>query len=122
MTPLWIALAGGLGTSLRFWTDRLIRSIFGRRFPLSTIVINGLGAFCLGVVSGLLIRHLIHQEIGLIFGTGLCAGFTTFSTASFESVRLIQEKRYKAAAIQISSNFGISLIAVNLGLIIAELL
>lgn len=94
--PLLIALAGGMGAASRFVIDGLLRTVVGRIFPWSTIIINISGSLLLGVVTGIALHHA-STDIKLIWGTGFCGGYTTFSTASYETVRLIEERRYVAS-------------------------
>lgn len=83
------ALAGGLGAALRLVTDGLVRSVLGSRLPWGTLLINVVGSCALGALigSGPATRTLA------IVGTGLLGGFTTFSTASFETAVLVLERR-----------------------------
>lgn len=93
MTALAVALAGGIGAALRFIVDGMIRERSTGRFPWATGIINVTGALALGVVTGLSIATAQHA----IIGTGLLGGYTTFSTASFETARLAHDGRYRAA-------------------------
>ena len=115
MIPLWIAAAGGVGAVGRFVADDLIRTVLGRKFPWGTLIINTAGSFILGILTGMAIHHNINTDTKLIAGTGFCGGFTTFSTASFEAVRLIEEERYTAALLQALGNLGLSLAAAGIG-------
>ncbi|MFD2757528.1 fluoride efflux transporter CrcB [Gulosibacter faecalis] len=101
MTPLLfagIALAGGLGSVCRLVLDGLIRARTGRRMPWGTITLNLTGSFVLGLVTGLVGAAVLPSAVQLVVGTGFLGGYTTFSTASFETVRLLQERRFGAAA------------------------
>lgn len=93
MTLVWMALAGGLGAVARFVLDGLVRTRFPSSFPSGTVVINITGSFVLGVVTGLALGHAVPDEWRLVVGTGFCGGYTTFSTASFETVRLVELRR-----------------------------
>lgn len=93
LTLLLLGLAGGLGAGTRFVVDGLVRSRLRTALPLGTIAINISGSFLLGLVAGLVIAHAASAELQAIAGTGFLGGFTTFSTASFETVRLIQSRR-----------------------------
>lgn len=99
MTPvlfLLTAVAGGVGAALRFVLDGAIRSRFPA-VPVSTLVINVTGSFVLGLVTAGALGGLIPAEALAVLGVGLMGGFTTFSTASVETVRLVGERRYGAA-------------------------
>jgi CrcB protein len=66
-------------------------------YPLGTTIINVSGSFLLGLVAGLALGEVVNPQWQLIVGTGFLGGYTTFSTASFETIRLAQERRYGAA-------------------------
>lgn len=85
-----MALAGGVGAAARFVVDGLVRRRWDGGYPWATLVINVSGSLVLGVLTGLTIYHGAPGDLRLVLGTGLCGGYTTFSTASFEAVRLLQ--------------------------------
>ena len=100
MTPvifILLSLAGGVGAALRLLVDGLVRSRIKLTYPLGTTVINVSGSFLLGVITALTLSRVLPEGWHLVLGAGLMGGYTTFSTASFETVRLIQEHRYGAA-------------------------
>jgi CrcB protein len=115
---LLILLAGGAGSLLRFVGDELLRTHLGRNFPWGTMIINISGSLLLGVVTGLALRHYISGTTKLILGTGFCGGYTTFSTASFETVRLIEDDRYWSAVINAFGSTGSVVLAAAIGLAI----
>lgn len=100
---LLIALAGGLGAAARLLIDGLIRAGRSHTYPWATTAINISGAFLLGIVysSG-------HSDWQSIAGVGFLGGYTTFSTASWETARLAHDGRYRAA---LSNGIGQIIIA-----------
>ena len=116
MIVLWLSLAGGFGAWGRFVADGLIRTVVGRKFPLATIIINISGSMVLGIVTGLALQNQIDTQTELVLGIGFCGGFTTFSTASFETVRLIEQHRFISAFIHALANIGLALLAAAAGL------
>jgi len=116
MTALVICLAGGIGAVTRFMLDGLIRTRLGRRFPWGTVFINVSGALLLGFITALALHNGVSAKEKLVVGTGFCGGYTTFSTASFEAVRLLEEKRWLAAAAHITANIGLTVTAATLAL------
>jgi fluoride exporter len=93
-----ICVAGGVGAALRLMLDGLIRAQIKSTYPVGTTVINLTGSFLLGLLTGLATSQMVPHQWQLIIGTGLLGGYSTFSTASFETVRLIEDRRYIAAA------------------------
>jgi fluoride exporter len=98
LTALSICVAGGMGAALRLVLDGLIRARVKSTYPVGTTVINVTGSLLLGLVTGLATSQLVSHQWQLVVGTGFLGGYTTFSTASFETVRLIEDRRYIAAA------------------------
>ena len=94
-----ICVAGGVGAALRLMLDGLIRAQIKSTYPVGTTVINLTGSFLLGLLTGLATSQMVPHQWQLIIGTGLLGGYTTFSTASFETVRLIEDRRYVAAGL-----------------------
>ncbi|MFF1876703.1 fluoride efflux transporter CrcB [Leifsonia sp. NPDC058230] len=124
MTPLLVlavAVAGGLGAVARLVFDTFLRSRFAVNFPLGTTVINVTGSFLLGLVTGLALAHGLPAEWRAILGTGFLGGYTTFSTASYETVRLAQQRRYRAALVNGFGMLVLALAAAGLGLWLGSL-
>ena len=98
VATLLICVAGGIGAALRLTLDGLIKARIRSSYPVGTTVINVTGSFLLGLLTGLATSQAMPRQWQLVVGTGLLGGYTTFSTASFETVRLIEDRRYVAAA------------------------
>lgn len=96
MTP-WlfalVALAGGIGAAARFALDSAIQARRVRALPWGTIVVNLTGSLALGMLVGLALGSAVPPEWQAILGIGFLGGYTTFSTASYETVRLLQQRR-----------------------------
>ncbi|KFF59936.1 chromosome condensation protein CrcB [Cryobacterium sp. MLB-32] len=116
LTFLAVALAGGLGATARFVFDGLLRSRLRTPFPFGTTVINVSGSLLLGLVTGLALVNLVSTEWYLILGGGLLGGYTTFSTASIETVRLLQQRRYRPALTAGLGMLVASVVAAGFGL------
>ena len=99
MSVLLLALAGGLGAGLRFVLDGLVSAARSWRYPVGTTAINLVGSLALGLLVGLASSRLLGSPGLLVLGTGLLGGFTTFSTAAYETVRLAEQRRWGAAAL-----------------------
>lgn len=101
---LGLCLAGGLGAATRFVLDGLLRARKATTLPWATIVINLTGSFALGLLTGLMLAGLVPGDWKVIIGTGFLGGYTTFSTASIETIRLLQQGEYGRAAL---NGFGV---------------
>ena len=115
LTALSICVAGGMGAALRLVLDGLIRARVKSTYPVGTTVINVTGSLLLGLVTGLATSQLVSHQWQLVVGTGFLGGYTTFSTASFETVRLIEDRRYIAAAFNGLGMLLICTVAAALG-------
>jgi len=113
MTPplfIAVALAGGAGATLRFVVDGLVRSRVRIALPVGTLLINVVGSLLLGLFTGLALAAWLPEAWHLVLGGGLLGGFTTFSTASYETVRLALERRALSA---IANGLGMLVLAVS---------
>lgn len=117
----WVVLivAGGVGAGARYLVDaRIMRGRTGA-FPLGILVVNILGSFLLGVLTGL--GAAVAPAWATILGTGLLGGFTTFSTVSTETVLLAQRGRRDWAWVNLLGTLGLCVVAAALGLLIGGL-
>jgi CrcB protein len=110
-----MGLCGGLGAVTRFFVDGLIRSRVRSVGSVGTIMINVTGAIALGVIAGLVAAHVARPDWQLIVGTGFLGGYTTFSTTSFETVRLIQQGRTRLAVTLALTQLTLSLAGAAAG-------
>jgi fluoride exporter len=116
-----VALAGGLGAVARFLLDTAVRSRIGTAFPAGTVLINLTGSLLLGLVVGLADGGAVPDALRVVVGTGFLGGYTTFSTASYETVRLAQQRRYRAALVNGLGMLVLALAAAGLGLWLGQL-
>lgn len=110
LTLLLVCLAGGVGAALRFVVDGTIRARVRLTYPLATTIINVTGSLFLGLLTGIAMAHGVPQRWHMAVGTGLLGGYTTFSTASFETIRLVEDRRYVAALV---NGIGMLVLAVT---------
>jgi fluoride exporter len=94
-----VAVAGGLGAASRFGLDGVLRSRFRGALPVATILINLSGSFVLGLLTGMAAVALLPDAARAVAGTGFLGGYTTFSAASVETVRLVGARRPVLAAV-----------------------
>jgi CrcB protein len=94
VTPLaWLGfvVAAAAGASLRYRVDQTVAERAGGTFPWGTLVINITGSLVLGILTGLGLYHAFPKAPRVILGTGFCGAYTTFSTFTFETVRLAED-------------------------------
>lgn len=114
-----IALAGGLGAATRFVVDGEIRRRFSTAFPWATGTINVSGSLLLGLLAGVALFHGAPDDLRLIAGVGFCGGYTTFSTATLETVQLAQQGRLGHALANALLPLAVSVLAAGAGLALA---
>lgn len=112
MNLLAVGLGGGLGAAARYGVGLLP---WRGNFPLATLLINLLGAAVIGFLSGLAARRRMDARFLLFLKTGVCGGFTTFSTFSLESVQLFSAGERSLAALYIFLSLAGCLLGVWLG-------
>ena len=117
MRVIWyVALGGAVGSVIRYVVGLALQSRSGLDFPVGTLLVN---------LSGLLLGFLIHYalatpaitpELRALLTTGLCGGYTTFSTFSYETVTLIQDGDWRRATLYVGLSVAGSILAVMLGI------
>jgi CrcB protein len=99
---LYVGIGGSIGSMSRFMLSVYISKIFDKPFPLATMLINIIGSAIIGAIFGLFDRgNLITPELRILLATGFCGGFTTFSTFSYEVMKLLQDGEIIYAVIYI---------------------
>ena len=114
-----VGLGGGLGAALRYGISLLP---WKGAFPLLTLATNFLGAVAIGFLSGLFSQRLLGERGKLFWQTGVCGGFTTFSTFSLESVTLFQNGKYLLGGAYILASVALCVAGVLLGQALARML
>jgi len=122
MTLLLVALLGGLGAATRFVVDGLVRGRWSQVFPLATVLINVSGSALLGLLAGASAYHSLPATTYLVAAAGFCGGYTTFSTAMVETVRLAQSGAYRSAAVNVVGTLVLAVGAAALGVLVMWLL
>ena len=113
MSPqAWVALiaAGALGAPARYLVDGFVRDRTGAGFPWGTLVVNATGSLLLGLLTGLGLYHAFPETPRLVLGTGFCGAYTTFSTFTFETVRLVE-----AGALSQAFRYALGMLTVCAG-------
>ncbi len=100
-----VGLGAAFGGTFRFWLSNFIYKFLPAVFPYGTLGVNILGSFILGIIIFYFDdRNLLSPNIKLFLTIGFCGGFTTFSTFSFETFKLMQDSEFLFAALNIFLN------------------
>lgn len=107
MNLLLVIAGAAIGAPLRYLTDRAVQARHDTVFPWGTFTVNIVGSLILGVVAGAATTTGVPHQVQLLVGAGFCGALTTYSTFSYETLRLIeQDAKFFAAA-----NIAASIIA-----------
>ncbi len=120
-----IALGGALGSVLRFWLSGLVAAQVGETFPWGTLAINVTGSFVIGffaTLSGPDGRAFVSAETRQFVMTGICGGYTTFSSFSLQTLNLARGGEWLRAGGNITGSVVLCLAAVWLGHLLAATL
>jgi CrcB protein len=109
-------LAGALGALARYLLDGFAQRRTRGVFPWGTFVVNMSGSFILGLITGWALYHGLANFPRVVLGTGLCGAFTTFSTFSYETVRLLEEGSVLESSLNAACSVGVGLAAAGAGL------
>ncbi|KAA2264311.1 fluoride efflux transporter CrcB [Solihabitans fulvus] len=118
MTPLLVFLGAAVGAPLRYLTDRAVQSRHDTVFPLGTLAVNVVGSLILGLLVGA--GSALPGSLLSLLGTGFCGGLTTYSTFSYETFRLVEQKSYFYAALNVLISLVAALAAASLGYALAS--
>ena len=125
MKMLLLVGAGGFaGAISRYLVSGWVYSLVGARLPYGTLAVNVAGSLLLGLVAALGTGRLgvVTPEVRALVAIGFLGAFTTFSTFSLESFRLLEEGSYLFAAINMASNLVLCLTATAAGIALARIL
>ncbi|MGW0934421.1 fluoride efflux transporter CrcB [Streptomyces sp. NPDC002666] len=104
MNWLLVIIGAAVGAPLRYLTDRAVQSRHDTVFPWGTFTVNVSGCLVLGLLTGAVAAGAASSHLQLLLGTGLCGALTTYSTFSYETLRLAEGgARFYAAANAVAS-------------------
>ena len=120
INAILVAIGGAFGALARFGINNVIVSSTTSRFPWATLAVNVTGSFLLGVVLRSFEGSVNSGAWRALLAIGFCGAYTTFSTFSYESMRLMQERQWLAAGANLFGNVLLCLLAVMAGFAIAN--
>ncbi|WP_344660867.1 fluoride efflux transporter CrcB [Catenulispora subtropica] len=116
MTLLAVSAASAVGAPARYLLDKAIAGRRASALPSGTMAINISGAFVLGVLTGLAAHHGLPRSVFLMLGSGFCGAYTTFSTFSYETMRLVEEGSFAEATANVAVSLAAGMAAAGAGL------
>lgn len=121
MQFFYIGLFGALGCLSRYFVSGWTYALVGRGLPFGTLAVNVAGSFLLGLVmEGSLRSTLLSPEVRMGVTVGFMGGFTTFSTFSFETVRLLEDGSLVQAGANVLLNVVVCIVCAGLGIALAR--
>ncbi|MEU6843503.1 fluoride efflux transporter CrcB [Streptomyces sp. NPDC046716] len=105
----WLLVIAGavVGAPLRYLTDRTVQARHDTVFPWGTFAVNVVGSLVLGLLTGAVMAGAASAHLQLLIGTGFCGALTTYSTFSYETLRLAETgMRFYALANVVGSVLG----------------
>ena len=113
---IFVGLGGFLGAVLRYVLT-LIPTKNPQPFPVITLLINVIGSLCIGLIALWMSKNSnLDSRLILFLKVGICGGFTTFSTFSADTVRLLRAGCYNAAAIYVALSVAVCIVFAALGM------
>ncbi len=118
----WLLVVAGavVGAPLRYLTDRAVQSRHDSVFPWGTFLVNVSGCLILGLVTGAAAQGAASSHLQLLLGTGLCGALTTYSTFSYETLRLAETGSGLYAVANIAGSVTAGLGAAFVGVSLAQ--
>ncbi|MEU6461508.1 fluoride efflux transporter CrcB [Streptomyces sp. NPDC046976] len=113
----WLLVVAGavVGAPARYLTDRAVQSRHDSVFPWGTFVVNVVGSLVLGLVTGAVATGAAGPHLQLLLGTGLCGALTTYSTFSYETLRLTEAGSGLYASVNVVASVAAGLAAAFAG-------
>ncbi|MEJ3750366.1 fluoride efflux transporter CrcB [Actinomycetes bacterium KLBMP 9797] len=120
MSLLLVILGAAVGAPLRYLTDRAVQARHDTAFPWGTFTVNIAGSLILGLLTGVLIAGAAPDSLGLLIGVGFCGALTTYSTFSYETLRLVESGSVFYAALNAVISVSAALGAAFTGVVLAQ--
>ncbi|MCE7963067.1 MAG: fluoride efflux transporter CrcB [Acidobacteria bacterium ACB1] len=116
---LLVGIGGLIGSILRYLASVFFAEHVNSPFPYATLIVNIVGCFLIGLLFAVSDRwEVLSPEWRILLTTGFCGGFTTFSTFSYESVRLMQDGEmlfaFANVAVSVLAGFAATWLAIVL--------
>jgi CrcB protein len=122
---IWVAVGGALGTTGRYFISGVAARLIGETFPWGTLIINVTGSFIIGFFAALTGpdgRLYVGSTARQFVMTGICGGYTTFSSFSLQTLNLMNDGEWVRAGASVGLSVALCLIAVWAGFLLASMI
>ncbi|MGN6214320.1 fluoride efflux transporter CrcB [Parafilimonas sp.] len=120
---LFIGIGGFIGGICRYLLQQYVQNNYPSSIPLGTLIVNIIGCFVIGLVYALSDKgNLLSPEMRLFLATGICGGFTTFSSFAYENVSMALDGEFLYALLYVSLSVIIGFGAVHAGILFIKLI
>ena len=120
MSLLLVIAGAAVGAPLRYLSDRAIQARHDSVFPWGTLTVNVVGSLILGILTGAVTAGGASPQVQLAVGTGFCGALTTYSTFSYETLRLLEDDARLFAAVNVVASIVAGLVAAFSGVAIGQ--
>lgn len=120
MSLLLVIAGAAIGAPLRYLSDRAVQSRHDTVLPWGTFTVNVLGSLILGVLTGAVTAGAASPQVQLAVGTGFCGALTTYSTFSYETLRLLEDDARLLAAANVMGGIAAGLGSAFLGVFVGQ--
>jgi CrcB protein len=114
---VWVCLGAAFGAPCRYLVDRFVQSRHDAVMPWGTLIVNVTGSFVLGFVTALAANHEVSDQVVTALGAGFCGALTTYSTFSYETLRLYEDgaRLYASANVALTLTAGMAAVVAGFG-------
>lgn len=116
---LLVAIGAFVGAAARLFVIEWIGRRYDAAFPTAILVANLSGSFALGLIATIIAERGGHRDAALVLSTGMLGAYTTFSSFSFDTIRLIENGAVRPALFNIVANFAGGVLLALCGVLLA---
>lgn len=120
---LFIGIGSFIGGICRYLLQQFVQTNYPSSFPLGTLIVNLIGCFIIGLVYELSSKgNLLSVDVRLFLATGICGGFTTFSSFAYENVSMVLDGEFLYPLLYVLISVVIGFGAVHAGILFIKLI